>query len=101
MANQRSPLHSLPVQFYNEFKETRKTRNRLPHWQQDGAGFFVTYRLDDSIPAGMMEKWREEKATWLAKYPQPWDEETESEYHRKFTYELDRLMDCGYGSCVL
>jgi len=58
VANAGSPLQSGPVRFYNEFRETRKTRSRLPHWQQDGAAFFVSYRLDDSIPAELMEKSR-------------------------------------------
>jgi len=89
------------MQFYNEFKETRETCNRLPHKQQEGGTLFVAYRLDDSIPVGLMEEWSEERAKWIAQHPKPWDEETDSEYHRKFTYELELLMDKGYGSCVL
>jgi len=89
------------MQFYNEFKDTRRTQNRLPHRQQEGISLFVTYRLNDSIPAELMEKWREEKNRWLTEHPQPWDEETDSAYHRRFTYELDRIMDGGHGSCVL
>jgi REP element-mobilizing transposase RayT len=27
------------------------TRRNLPHWQQHGATYFVTYRLSDSLPA--------------------------------------------------
>jgi len=89
------------MRFFNEFVETIKTRNNLPHWQQDGATFFVTYRLNDSIPREQMDKWFSEKEKWLLANPKPWDEETEAEYHGRFSVEVDRMMDAGHGACVL
>ena len=41
--------HPHTVKFFNEFVEIAKTRNRLPHWQQDGSTYFVTYRLNESL----------------------------------------------------
>lgn len=89
------------VKFYDELAETKIGLNRLPHWQQRGATFFVTYRLADSIPKELMDRWMEEKAKWIAEHPQPWDEATEAEFHRIFTARIDRLMDRGHGVCVL
>jgi hypothetical protein len=38
------------MRFFNEFVEVRKTDGKLPHWQQPGATYFLTWRLADSIP---------------------------------------------------
>ncbi len=32
------------MKFFNNETEIVKTRNRLPHWQQEGATYFVTWR---------------------------------------------------------
>ena len=32
----------------------------LPHWQQEGATYFVTFRLVDSLPKEVFKRWREE-----------------------------------------
>ncbi|MBN2686256.1 MAG: hypothetical protein JXR40_13330 [Pontiellaceae bacterium] len=45
-----------PLQIYH--------RN-LPHWRQDGATYFVTLRLGDSIPRKILEQWKEEDHAWL------------------------------------
>jgi REP element-mobilizing transposase RayT len=93
--------HSFAMKFFDELAETRVTRNRLPHWQQDGATYFITYRLADSIPQELIVQWRRERDEWIVQNPQPWDVDTEKEYHRLFSAELDRMMDLGHGSCVL
>jgi hypothetical protein len=35
------------LHFFNPHAEIRHTENRLPHWQQTGAVYFVTFRLAD------------------------------------------------------
>ena|GEM_PF-5519111 len=57
------------VKFFNDFAETRKTRNTLPHWQQEGATYFVTWRLADSIPQELLDKLRLERVGWIVKKP--------------------------------
>lgn len=89
------------MRFFNDFIEVRKTGGKLPHWQQPGATYFMTWRLADSIPKEKMVKWRAERDGWLLENPKPWDEVTETEYHRLFSMEIERMMDKGYGSCVL
>jgi putative transposase len=37
----------------------------LPHWHQDGATCFITFRLADSIPRALVEQWNEERQLWL------------------------------------
>ena len=36
---------------FNPYAAIRITENRLPHWQQEGAVYFVSFRLGDSLPA--------------------------------------------------
>jgi len=38
----------------------------LPHWRQEGALYFITFRLVDSIPRQVAEAWRAERNAWLA-----------------------------------
>jgi len=89
------------MRFFNEFIEVRKTGQKLPHWEQPGATYFITWRLDDSIPRELMEKWTKERDEWLLAHPKPWEDGQEEEYHRIFSMEIMRLLDVGYGSCVL
>jgi|KBSMisStandDraft_5_1062788.scaffolds.fasta_scaffold444837_2 REP element-mobilizing transposase RayT len=97
--------HSLdPVEtprFFNPYGEIRFTKNLLPHWQQNGATYFITFRLADSVPTHLRTQWEEERATWLRFHPEPWDVRTELEYHKRFTGAIERWLDAGYGSCVL
>jgi REP element-mobilizing transposase RayT len=87
--------------FFNPERPVRTHLNHLPHWQQDSALVFLTWRLADSVPAGLMGKWRGERDEWLAVHPKPWDEFTESEYHSRFSAQLEQWMDQGTGGCVL
>ena len=87
--------------FFNPYEEIRFTENLLPHWQQNGATYFITFRLADSVPTHLRTQWEEERATWLRFHPEPWDVETELEYHKRFTGVIERWLDAGYGSCVL
>jgi type I restriction enzyme R subunit len=72
----------------------------LPHWQQDEALQFVTFRLGDSLPQSKLRTWKMERSLWLAEHPEPWDEETRQAYHRIFSLRLERWLDAGHGSCL-
>jgi REP element-mobilizing transposase RayT len=89
------------LRFFNPYEDIRFTENLLPHWQQSGATYFVTFRLADSIPTRLRTQWEEERATWLRFHPEPWDIGTELDYHKRFNGEVERWLDAGYGSCVL
>jgi len=90
-----------PITFANPNEPVRKTRNKLPHWEQDGATYFFTWRFADSIPAHLRRQWLEERAEWLREHPGPWSEEDERNYHERFSAQIERWLDAGYGSCVL
>ncbi|MBL9151912.1 MAG: hypothetical protein JNK37_05490 [Verrucomicrobiales bacterium] len=63
-------MHPAP-KFFNPYAEIEVTANNLPHWQQPGATYFITFRLADSIPAVRREEWAEHRAVWLANHPEP------------------------------
>jgi putative transposase len=89
------------MRFFNDLTEIQKTQNHLPHWQQEGSTYFVTWRLKDSIPRDMLERLISERTEWEHLHPKPWTDEEETEFHNTFSKEADRLMDMGFGECVL
>jgi REP-associated tyrosine transposase len=70
------------VRFFNPYEEIRFTENLLPHWQQAGAIYFITFRLADALPAHLLAQW-------------------EDEYHKRFSGAVERWLDAGHGSCLL
>jgi REP element-mobilizing transposase RayT len=89
------------LRFFNPYAEIRHTGSRLPHWQQEGAVYFVTFRLADSIPSRLLDQWENERAAWLKVHPEPWTNETEREYHQRFSGGIERWLDAGHGACFL
>lgn len=73
----------------------------LPHWRQDGATYFVTFRLADSIPQEKLRQWIAEQEDWLKKNPEPHTVGQKAEFHEKFTEQFHRWLDAGMGECVL
>jgi carbamoylphosphate synthase large subunit/REP element-mobilizing transposase RayT len=77
------------------------TKRHLPHWEQPGVTYFVTFRLADSIATDVLAQWQEERAQWLKLHPHPWDWKTAREYTRRFEEEREQWLDQGQGSCLL
>jgi type I restriction enzyme R subunit len=55
-----------PFIAFDEHRAVRIYQRSLPHWRQDGVTYFVTFRLGDSIPAGVARQWDDERRRWLA-----------------------------------
>ena len=81
--------------------EIAKSRRNLPHWEQAGCTYFLTWRLADSIPAEKVRGWMAERDRWLALNPKPWRPETRALYNREFVARIERWLDAGHGACVL
>ena len=86
---------------FDERAEISKTHRHLPHWEQAGATYFVTFRLADSIAQTVLDQWREERAEWLKLHPQPWNWRTTREYMRRFDEARENWLDQGHGCCLL
>jgi carbamoylphosphate synthase large subunit/REP element-mobilizing transposase RayT len=91
------------IQFHGLDKQApvKITRRHLPHCEQPGATYFVTFRLADAIASDVLAQWREERAQWLKFHPEPWDWKTACEYMRRFEEEREQWLDQGQGSCLL
>lgn len=89
------------MRFFDPFAEIRVTRNNLPHWQQPGAAYFITFRMADSLPEETLRGLDLERRHWLETHPAPLSPEDEAEFHRLFSARVDQWLDDGHGSCVL
>ena len=89
------------MRFFNPWAETVIGANRLPHWDQTGATYFLTFRLADSLPAALLAQWREERDAWLKWNAEPWSSAQEREYHQRSSGAVERWLDEGHGECLL
>jgi len=87
-------------------------RGYLPHVKREGASYFVTFRLADSLPKEVLVKFQAERAERLQRMfgridaqkgkpdaPQP--EDSEDEIHRDYCRKVERYLDKGAGACHL
>ncbi len=51
--------------FFDPKQEYSVTQGVLPHWEQPGATYFITYRTHDSIPQAAFELWQRQRADAL------------------------------------
>ncbi len=102
----------MPFRFFNPMKKVSVTQGHLPHWDQEGATYFITWRTVDSIPREVWLRWRAERDAWLEKHgihptAKDWrwhveqlsDEERQD--FRRFSKELEDELDACHGECVL
>jgi REP element-mobilizing transposase RayT len=87
--------------FFKEREPASVTTHRFSHWQQIGCVYAITFRLADSLPRSLLERWKQERSAWLLHHPEPWSEKVEREYHHRFSDRLQHWLDAGHGSCPL
>lgn len=76
-------------------------RRNLPHLRQDGATYFVTFRLGDSLPAQALQDINALREEWEREHPAPHtDEELQSKV-RAISAREEAWLDQGHGSCLL
>ncbi len=93
---------------FNEGEDTRIFRINLPHWRQNGATYFLTWRLADSLPLARLKQLDAEQKAWLQAHDLESRSQVESlpeklrhEYHRRFTAVAQEWLDAGEGDCLL
>jgi shikimate kinase/REP element-mobilizing transposase RayT len=97
----RDGSFTLPGNFFDPSEPVGKVHGNLPHWRQEGAIYFITFRLADSLPQEKLNQWLAEREEWMTAHPEPHDEATREEYYRLFPERLQNWLDAGHGSCVL
>ena len=101
------------MRFFNPHDKTLITERKLPHWAQDGAVVFITWRTRDSMPHNVVDQWRRERNWWLMEHGidatvagwkarvQDLTAEEMAEYHERFTTRWHEELDACHGACVL
>ena len=91
---------SLHEGFFDRNKPLQIRWGDLPHWRQEGALYFVTFRLSDSLPQSKLAAWREEIERWCKSHPEASPGEVGT-FTRRQRRKIERWLDRGYGSCFL
>jgi REP element-mobilizing transposase RayT len=90
----------------NPLRSGVHSRGFLPHVKREGAAYFVTFRLADSLPTEVLrgfEAHKAERLRRLSQLPQgsqPGDD-SEDETNREFRRQVERYLDQGHGACHL
>jgi REP element-mobilizing transposase RayT len=82
----------------------KRTRGYLPHWECGGGPYFVTFRLQSSIPASIvraLQAERDEAIDALRCRQTPVTPEEWDELESLFADRLDARLDVGVGECLL
>ncbi len=88
--------------FYSPLKETEYTfKDNLPHAHQKGVYQYVTFRLADSLPKSVCQELNTRLEKFKEMNPTPWTSETLYQYRNLIGKLESRLLDKGYGSCIL
>lgn len=82
------------------------SRGYLPHVKREGASYFVTFRLADSLPKEVLLKFEAERAQRLRQLQQAAKRglattDSEEEINRDFRRHVERYLDKGHGACHL
>jgi len=76
----------------------------LPHWTQTAAIYAVTFRLADSLPAGVLERWRVERDKIVHPGQTQGQELTshqQRELARLYCDSVESYLNAGHGQCYL
>jgi len=79
-------------------------RGKLPHLKKEGSVYFVTFRLNDSLPAHEVARLKHKRQAIIqqaraAKSPLTWHEE--QQFLNWYCERVETLLDAGYGACWL
>jgi REP element-mobilizing transposase RayT len=90
----------------NSLRSGIHTRGYLPHVKREGAFYFVTFRLADSLPKQVLLDFEREKAERLHRLQHfrsrgETIDDSEEEIARDFRREIERYLDQGAGGCHL
>jgi putative transposase len=103
----------MPFEFFDWEDDLSITRQHLPHWEQPGKTYFVTFRTADSIPVSVLRQWHERRRDWLLRHKinpdrEDWEEclarlpeRYQRQFHETISREFHRHLDGCHGECVL
>jgi exonuclease VII large subunit len=87
--------------YFTPFLPLDIEKRHLPHWEQDGVTYFITFRLADSLPSQKLKQWKQERERWLDSHAHPYSDQDLEEYSQLFSERINEWLDAGSGSCLL
>jgi len=91
----------VPDEAPNPLRTGIHSRGYLPHVKREGACYFVTFRLADSLPKEVLLRFEQEHAEALRRLPAKAGSEPAEEIHRDLRRKIERYLDKGVGECHL
>lgn len=99
--------------FFDPKQEYSVRYGVLPHWEQTGATYFITYRTHDSIPKTAFDLWNRQRAdalqrlgidandpNWVSTFGNlQW--EVKRQFYRQFATTFETSLDELHGACPL
>lgn len=114
MTNECGPPCYAPPEDFRSFNPSGVFWNyqrNLPNWRQPGATYFITFRLNDSLPRAFVEQVQREQQVWqpritheLKLHNDTLPGSTQEEYQAwqlRHWRKAETLMDECHGSCLL
>jgi REP element-mobilizing transposase RayT len=77
------------------------SRGYLPHVKREGAAYFVTFRLVDSLLKEVLLRFEHEQAEAWHRLPATATSDRVEEIHRELRRKIERYLDKGAGECHL
>ncbi len=87
--------------YFSPFLPVDMEKRHLPHWTQEGATYFITFRLADSLPQEKLKQWKAERDQWLGEHTEPYPPAELKEYGTLFNERINDWLDAGSGACIL
>jgi REP element-mobilizing transposase RayT len=81
------------------YKPITMYQRHLPHWRQQGATYFVTFRLGDALPQEKLRYLKRLREHWERLHPAPRSKENWEALTRDLFRHEDAWLDEGYGAC--
>jgi len=76
----------------------------LPHWTKEGATYAVTFRLGDSVPASVINRWKKEREEIVLRAQsqgRPLSTQERKALHQLYSARVESFLDAGQGACHL
>ena len=99
--------------FFDPTQDYTVTLGQLPHWEQQGATYFITFRTADSLPRSVIDLWLRQRDDWLRRrgidpQSEKWLRQfaelpytAQRQFHREFAAKLEVELDNLFGECLL
>ena len=81
-----------------------RDRGRLPHWEKEGATYFITFRLADSLPKSVLDQIESERQAIITTAKQlhrALSGDERRKIQRLSTPVIEQFLDNGAGACHL